>query len=83
MINPTLTKTELQNMIFVSLITADNPNLSEKEKQNIMNRISERPDDWPYILDAIKDKTFSERISDLMIYLEEDDDGPDPLGIFE
>lgn len=83
MIDPNMTNEELINLILVSQISADNPNLSESEKQDIMKRHKERPSDWAYIFEAIKDKKKVDKLVDLMTYLDTDDDDTDPLGLLE
>lgn len=49
--------TELQCFIFTSIISADNEEFTEAQKQRILARYdrSEREHDWEYILDPIKE----------------------------
>lgn len=51
-----MTNEELRNYIYVSLISADNDELSEDEKQQILSRHKLSPGDWAYILEPIKDE---------------------------
>lgn len=51
-----MTKEELRNFMYVSLISADNESLSEEEKQEIITRRRSNPNDWEYILEPIKDE---------------------------
>ena len=84
MIDPNMNNTQLINLIIASVISADNNDISEEEKQEIMKRHSEHHKEWTYIFEAIKDKRKADKLVELMEQLDTDDDNTtDPLGIFE
>lgn len=84
MIDPNMNNTQLINLIIASVISADNNDISEEEKQEIIKRHSKYPKEWTYIFEAIKDKDKSDKLVELMEQLDtEDDNTTDPLGIFE
>ena len=84
MIDPNMNNTQLINLIIASVISADNNDISEEEKQEIMKRQSEHTKEWTYIFEAIKDKRKADKLVELMEQLDtEDDNTTDPLGIFE
>lgn len=43
----------LKNLVFVSLISADNDEYPEEVKQEIIKRRKERPEVWEYILEPL------------------------------
>jgi hypothetical protein len=45
--------TELQCIVFASLISADNDELEESVKQELIQRRDEKPEDWKYILEPL------------------------------
>ena len=57
-------KSELKNFIYVSLISADNDELEEDVKQEIMSRynINSEEQDWKYVLEPIKDEKVRDKI---------------------
>ena len=60
-------KNELKNFIYVSLISADNDELEEDVKQEIIaryNRDSEKQD-WKYVLEPIKDEQSRNKLIQL------------------
>lgn len=82
MIDPNMTKVQLYNLIIASLISADNDNLTENEKQEMIKRYQERPGNIEYMLDAIQDKQKMSKYMDLFSELTKE--GPeDPLNLFE
>ena len=84
MIDPNMNNTQLINLIIASVISADNNDITEEEKQEIMKRHSEHPKEWTYIFEAIKDNRKADKLVELMEQLDtEDDNTTDPLGIFE
>ena len=84
MIDPNMNNTQLINLIIASVISADNNDISEEEKQEVMKRYSEHPKEWTYIFEAIKEKRKADKLGELMEQLDtEDDNTMDPLGIFE
>ena len=61
-------KNELKNFIYVSLISADNDELEEDVKQEIIaryNRDSEKQD-WKYVLKPIKDEQSRNKLIELL-----------------
>ena len=61
-------KNELKNFIYVSLISADNDELEEDVKQEIIaryNRDSEKQD-WKYVLEPIKDEQSRNKLIELL-----------------
>lgn len=50
---------EFKNLIFASIISADNDEFTEEVKQEIIDRYNKYKDDdcWDYILSPIADKT--------------------------
>ena len=84
MIDPNINNTQLINLIIASVISADNNDISEEEKQEVIKRHSKHPKEWTYIFEDIKDKSKSDKLVELMEQLDtEDDNTKDPLGIFE
>lgn len=61
-----MTKEELRNFMYVSLISADNESLSEEEKQEIITRRRSNPNDWEYILEPIKDEKLRQNSIELL-----------------
>ena len=61
-----MTKEELRNFMYVSLISADNESLSEEEKQEIITRYKSNPNNWEYILEPIKDEKLRQRSIELL-----------------
>lgn len=59
---------ELKNFIFVSIISADNDEYTEDEKQAILSRYNERKDDpdWAYILEPMQNKDHREKYIKLL-----------------
>lgn len=56
-----MTNVEVRNMIFVSLISADNPDYSEDVKQEMIRRYRQPGKrDWDYILEPINDPKIVE-----------------------
>lgn len=59
--NESAVLSQLQNFIFVSVISADNEKIPEEEKQEILTRFSDQQSkqvpmyDWEYILEPISD----------------------------
>lgn len=45
--------TELQCIVFASLISADNDELEESVKQELIQRREEKPEDWGYIFEPL------------------------------
>lgn len=45
--------TELQCIVFASLISADNDELEESIKQELIQRREEKPEDWGYIFEPL------------------------------
>ncbi len=83
MIDPNTTNRDLILLIFISIISADNLSITEDEKQEVMRRYNDNPDNWGYIFEAIKDKKLVDSLVELMEQLNTEDDGDDPLGLFE
>lgn len=83
MIDPNTTNRDLILLIFISIISADNLSITEDEKQEVMRRYNDNPDNWGYIFEAIKDKNLVDSLVELMEQLNTEDDGDDPLGLFE
>lgn len=48
--------TELQCIVFAALISADNDELEESVKQELIHRREEKPEDWGYILEPLGEK---------------------------
>lgn len=61
-----MTNEELRNFLYVSLISADNDELTEEVKQELIQRHKERPYDWKYILQPIE----SDKVVELFEYLD-------------
>lgn len=61
-----MTNEELRNYIYVSIISADNDELSEDEKQQILNRYKVNPGDWAYILEPIKDERQRQSLIEIL-----------------
>ena len=59
--------TQLKNLVYVSIISADNDEfgLSEDDKQEIMKRYKES-DNWRYILEPIKNEEQRKLLIDLL-----------------
>lgn len=51
-----LTIDQLRNFVYVSLISADNTELTEEVKQELIQRTKDKPGDWEYILEPLGDK---------------------------
>lgn len=60
-----MTKDDLKRFLYVSIISADNFDLEEDQKQAILQRYDKESDinnqDWEYVLEPIKDTTMYER----------------------
>lgn len=82
MIDPNMTNQELYNMIFASLISADNASLTEKEKQGIITRYKQHPDDIHYLLEPIENKEIADKYIDILEFLTKGEED-DPLGLLE
>ena len=61
-----MTNEEMRNFLYVSLISADNDELTEDTKQELIKRYEERPYDWKYILQPIE----NDKIVELFEYLD-------------
>lgn len=61
-------KNELKNFIYVSLISADNDELEEDVKQEIMSRYNRDSEeqDWKYVLEPIKDEQSRNKLIQLL-----------------
>lgn len=51
-----LTIDQLRNFVYVSLISADNTELTEEVKQELIQRRKDKPGDWEYILEPLGDE---------------------------
>lgn len=58
--------TELKCIVFASLISADNDEIEESIKQELISRHKEKPEDWKYILEPLGEK--SEKLLELFEY---------------
>ena len=65
-----MTKEEMINFLYVSLISADNDDYTEEIKQELISRYDEKPRDWEYILKPIDNP----RVLELFKYLEKNND---------
>lgn len=66
-----MTSTEVRNMIFASIISADNDKYSEDAKQEVIHRYKQPGKrDWQYILEPINDESYVE----LLKYLDDEVD---------
>lgn len=83
MIDPNTTNRDLIHLIFISTISADNSSITEEEKQEVIRRYKDNPDNCGYIFEAIKDKKLVDSLVELMEQLNTEDEGDDPLGLFE
>lgn len=62
---------EARNLIFTSIISADNPDYDEDTKQEILKRYGQPGKrDWEYILEPIHD----EKMVELLKYLDDEID---------
>lgn len=65
-----MTKDELKRFVYVSIISADNFDLEEDVKQDILHRYDDKKDineqDWDYVLDPITDKELRNRYIKLL-----------------
>ena len=61
-------KNELKNFVFASLISADNDELEEDVKQELIARYKpgEKEQDWKYILEPIKDEQSRNKLIELL-----------------
>lgn len=61
-------KEELKNLIFVSIISADNDEygLTEEQKQEIIHRHNEDETRWDYILEPIEDESLRHTIIEIL-----------------
>ena len=61
-------KNELKNFVYVSLISADNDELEEDVKQEIIARYNRDSDkqDWKYVLEPIKDEQSRNKLIQLL-----------------
>lgn len=48
-----MTPEEIKNVVFVSIISADNHNFEEEVKQQLLARYKEKPNDWEYIYEPL------------------------------
>ena len=48
-----LTIDQLRNFVYVSLISADNTELTEEVKQELIQRRKDKPGDWEYIFEPL------------------------------
>ena len=52
-----LSKEEMYNLVFVTIISADNPEYTEERKQEVISRYDEYKDkqdkDWKYIMEPV------------------------------
>lgn len=83
MIDPNVTNKDIIRFIFISTISADNSSITEDEKQEVIRRYNDNPDNWNYIFEAIKDKKLVDSLVELIEQLNTEYDGDDPLGLFE
>lgn len=51
-----MTKEELKIFVFASIISADNDEFTEEQKQEVISRNDERPGDWEYIFENLPKK---------------------------
>ena len=59
---------ELKNLIYVSIISADNDEygLTEDDKQEIMRRYKEDETKWNYILEPIQDESLRHKLIEIL-----------------
>lgn len=51
-----MTNKELKMFVFASIISADNDEFTEEQKQEVISRHKERPEDWEYIFENLPKK---------------------------
>lgn len=64
-----LNTSQLRNFFYVSIISADNDDLTEEEKQAIIQRTDPKNlenTDWVYVLEPIKDDNLREKYIKLL-----------------
>lgn len=64
-----LNTSQLRNFLYVSIISADNDDLTEEEKQAIIQRTNPKNlknTDWVYVLEPIKDDNLREKYIKLL-----------------
>lgn len=64
-----LNTSQLRNFLYVSIISADNDDLTEEEKQAIIQRTDPKNlenTDWDYALEPIKDDNLREKYIKLL-----------------
>lgn len=64
-----LNTSQLRNFLYVSIISADNDDLTEEEKQAIIQRTDPKNldnADWDYALEPIKDNNLREKYIKLL-----------------
>lgn len=64
-----LNTSQLRNFLYVSIISADNDDLTEEEKQAIIQRTDPKNlenTDWVYVLEPIKDDNLREKYIKLL-----------------
>lgn len=63
-----LNTSQLRNFFYVSIISADNDDLTEEEKQAVINRTPKDigTADWVYVLEPIKDDNLREKYIKLL-----------------
>lgn len=64
-----LNTSQLRNFLYVSIISADNDDLTEEEKQAIIQRTDPKNlenTDWDYALEPIKDNNLREKYIKLL-----------------
>ena len=62
---------ELKIFLFTSIISADNDELSEEVKQEILSRsedLNYENANWKYILEPIEDEVYRKKMIDLLEY---------------
>ena len=59
---------ELKNLIYVSIISADNDEygLTEDDKQEIIRRYKEDETKWGYILEPIQDESLRHKLIEIL-----------------
>lgn len=59
---------ELKNLIYVSIISADNDEygLTEDDKQEIVRRYKEDENKWDYILEPIQDESLRHKLIEIL-----------------
>lgn len=71
-----LNTSQLRNFLYVSIISADNDDLTEEEKQAIMKRTDPKNldnTDWSYALEPIKDTGKRDKYIKLMKEINENE----------